>query len=81
MTSNTWSTKEHIDKLYFIKIFKLFFSKDILKRIKRIPGGPAIKTLNIHHKGPGSILGQGTKTPEAAWSSQLKNRDGERVKI
>ena len=34
------------------------------------PGGPAVRTQSFYCGGPGSVLGQGTKIPQAVWHGQ-----------
>ena len=55
-------------KLYINKFdFKTYICWDF-------PGHPVVKNLCFHCKGIGSISGQGTKIPHAAWCSQ-KNKN------
>ena len=44
----------------------------ILISSREFPGGPVVMTWCFHCRGPGSIPGQGTEIPEAAWCSQNK---------
>ena len=48
----------------------------ISKRIK-IGNSPVIQWLGLIYKGLGLISGQGTKIPQAIWSSQKDNREKE----
>ena len=41
---------------------------------REFPGGTAVRTEHFQCQGPGSIPGQGTKTPRAAKHSQKQNR-------
>ena len=38
------------------------------------PGSPVVRTQRVHCWGPGSIPGQGTKIPQAAWHGQKKKK-------
>ena len=44
------------------------------------PGGPVVRTQCFDCRGPGSILGWGTKIPQAAPHTQKKNRKKKKVK-
>ena len=50
-------------------------SKVMLKilQARDFPGGPVVKTSPSNAEGVGSIPGQETKIPHAAWCSQVKN--------
>ena len=38
------------------------------------PGGPVVRAPRVHRRDPGSIPGQGTKIPQAAWRGEKKRR-------
>ena len=38
---------------------------------REFPGGPVVRTPRSHCRGLGSIPGQGTKIPQAAWCGQI----------
>ena len=40
------------------------------QKYRDFPGGPVVKTA----EGTGSVLGQGTKIPQATWSKNKKNK-------
>ena len=53
------------------KRFRLFMQKGSLWEF---PGGPVVRTWRFQCPGPGSIPGQGTKIPPAAWHGQEKKK-------
>lgn len=44
-----------------------------------IPGGPVVRALHAHCQGPGSVPGQGTKIPQAAWHDQKEKEKGQKL--
>ena len=49
-----------------------YMGKESKKRVDRdFSGGPVVQTPCFHRRGAGSIPGQGTKIPHAAWHGEL----------
>ena len=49
-------------------------AKKIKLYLREFPGGLVVRILGFHCHGSGSVPGQGTEIPQAAWHDQKKRR-------
>ena len=51
-------------------IYDNHFNSNKNRILKEFPGGLLVRVLGFHCCGPGSILGEGSETPQVMWRSQ-----------
>ena len=64
--ANAWRTL--VIKWFLLTVWKLVNTVNLWDG--ELPGGPVVRTLGSHCWSQGSVPGQGTKIPQAAWCSQ-----------
>ena len=69
-----WYLKYKSNKMFSLSVHKQLMNENLI--LKKIPGGPVVRTPHFHFPGLGLIPGQGTKIPQAVQPSKTKNPKG-----